>query len=380
MKRNILWSKLKTHPMSGWINVSNYNIPKIQTGSRLLWCGIGGSLLASDALVRIFTFDKINRNWISLASPEFIKINLRSSDQLVFASKSGMTIELWTWISRLLAIPEWHYLNKVPLIITQYNNNPLAQWGEVNNYPIIPISNNIGGRYSAFTAMGTLPLSWLGLNIDSFLNGGIEVVKSLDENRKPWANKIWHMVNTLYKYYLHGIQEWVILPYNQCIEPLTTWWVQLVAESLSKINKNGKHIGLTPIRSIGPMDQHAQLQRWLAGPKNIGLIVLTMKNQIQIMKDNLNPPKMCPYPILSKLQGNMVLDAQAKGTLESLKSAGIPAVHWILEPLSEYSIGTFMMAWQLIVSLTGLALGVDPFDQPEVEDSKTKVLKKLDII
>lgn len=379
MDKDKLWNALTSDPMAGWCKPSIRSIfPKINNQSRLLWCGIGGTLLSSEAIVHIFASKDKLRDWIPLSSPELFPLELRPCDQIVFASKSGITLELWTWIGRLRAMSGWDTLVNPPIVITQNNTNPLAQWAKNNDYRILSIPQNIGGRYAAFTLLGTLPLTWMGLNAKAFLQGGQEVIQSVATGSGPWEIKVWEMVKTLHEGYLAGIQEWVLLPYNQRIEPLTAWWVQLVAESLGKMAKDGTRRGLTPIRSMGPMDQHTQLQRWLFGPKNVGLIMLTINDHTP--SEKLQIPDDCPYPALAELQGSMVLAAQAEGTREALEAAGVPVVHWVLEPLSENGLGKLMMAWQLIISLTGFSLEVDPFDQPAVEDGKIRTLRKLKLL
>jgi glucose-6-phosphate isomerase len=151
--------------------------------------------------------------------------------------------------------------------------------------------------------------------------------------------------------------------------------VQLIAESLGKLAKDGTRVGFTPIRAVGPVDQHSQLQRWMAGPRNLGVIVLTVDGAAA--PERLDPPPGSPYPGLAGLQGADILRAQAEGTSEALEAAGVPVLRWSMPVLSEQEVGAFMMAWQAITGILGFALGVDPFDQPEVEDGKKRTFKRL---
>jgi glucose-6-phosphate isomerase len=123
------------------------------------------------------------------------------------------------------------------------------------------------------------------------------------------------------------------------------------------------------------MAQHALLQRWMAGPRTLGVILLTLAGAGD--PERLAVPEGCPYPALAGLQGTQILQAQAEGTRETLEAAGVPVVHWELEALSERTLGELMMAWQLIVALTGFALEVDPFGQPELADGQKRTLAKL---
>ena len=369
------WHAIENHPMGGWRQVADQPLPSLDQSRRLLWCGIGGSLLPSETLVRAFGNEQACRNWTPLASPEAVPgFSLQAGDQLVFASKSGKTLELWTWISRLRALPGFAALAQ-PILITQDDANPLAAWGRANGCRILSIPVEVGGRFSAFTPIGTLPLAWMGRDPSAFLEGGREVIVQVQADHGPWRDRIAATVELLLDGYLRGISEWVLMPYATRLDSLSAWWVQLIAESLGKIAKDGTRRGFTPIRAVGPVDQHSQLQRWMAGPRNLGVIVMTVDGTPA--PERLDPPPGSPYPGLSELQGVEILRAQAEGTAEALQAAGVPVLRWSMPSLSELELGAFMMAWQVIVAQLGIALELDPFDQPEVEDGKKRTFKRL---
>lgn len=364
--------------MSGWVRPQIGPLPAFNGRSRLLWCGIGGSLLSADALVGALGNSDSQARFVALASPEPIDLRLESSDQLVFASKSGRTLELWTWIGRLRAMKGWDQLDHAPLVITQDDQNPLAQWARAEGLPILPIPENVGGRYSAFTPIGTLPLAWMGLNASAFLDGATKVFAQVRERQGAWGERVWEMVEAWHQHWLHGIDNWVLLPYANRLEKVGGWWVQLVAESLGKQGLAGVRRGIIPIRAIGSQDQHAQLQRWLDGPLNVGVVFVTVANEDA--PEFAQTPSQCPFSGLDRWGGPRILKAQADGTREALEAAGVPVLHWELKPLNEAETGAFLMAWQLIVSLVGLTLEVDPFDQPAVEAGKQRTLKKLGLV
>lgn len=369
------WHSIETHPMGGWRVLAEPALPKLDPAKRLLWCGIGGSLLPSETLVRAFGNERAFQNWVPLASPEPTPdFQLRSGDQLVFASKSGKTLELWTWMARLRALPGFAGL-AAPILITQDDANPLATWGRANGCRILPIPVEVGGRFSAFTPIGTLPLAWMGRDASAFLQGGREVIGQIEAGRGPWFDRIAGTVALLLDAHARGIGEWVLMPYAMRLDSLSAWWVQLIAESLGKVARDGARKGFTPIRAVGPVDQHSQLQRWMAGPRNLGVIVMTVDGQAA--PEKLDPPAGSPYPGLAGLQGADILRAQAEGSAEALEAAGVPVLRWSMPSLSEREVGAFMMAWQAIVGLVGVGLDLDPFDQPEVEDGKKRTFKRL---
>ncbi|WP_306590882.1 hypothetical protein [Geothrix sp. 21YS21S-4] len=366
-----------SHPMSGWRAVQDMDLPPSLGPGRLLWCGIGGSLLPADALIQALAGASLRHRWQPLASPEPNGLRLEPEDQLVFASKSGRTLELWTWIGRLRAQAAWGKGRHAPIAITQDDANPLAQLARAEGWRILPILEQVGGRYSAFTAIGTLPLHWAGLDASRFLAGAREVVAQTEAQRGPWGARVWEMVRAFRAGFLRGTDQWVLLPYATRLETVGAWWVQLVAESLGKQAQDGSRRGLTPIRAIGPQDQHAQLQRWLDGPRNVGVVLVTTGHDHTA--EPSDPPSQCPFPGLGRWGGPDILRAQAEGTREALEGAGISVVHWHLDALDEGSLGAFLMAWQLVVGLSGAALEVDPFDQPAVESGKRRTLQKLGI-
>jgi glucose-6-phosphate isomerase len=315
--------------------------------------------------------------WVPLVSPEPMELELRPDDQLVFASKSGRTLELWTWIGRLRMSPGWGKWRTAPLVITQDDGNPLASWAHREGFRILPFPLDVGGRFSAFTAIGTLPLRWMGRDADAFLEGAREVLAQAGRGEGVWGTRVWETVRAFHEGFLSGVDQWVLLPYALRMEACGAWWVQLVAESLGKMAQDGVRRGLMPVRAVGPQDQHAQLQRWLDGPRNVGVVLVTANGAAPVDLSDL-PPE-CPFPGLGRWNGAQILSAQAEGTRETLESAGVPVFHWHLEALDERALGAFLMAWQLIVGLTGFALEIDPFDQPAVEAGKRRTLVRLDL-
>src|SRR6185312_8115423 len=109
-----LWTALTRHPLSGWMRPAPAPAVNLEGASRLLWCGIGGSWLPWEALVAALGGDATR--WVPLVSPEPMELELRTDDQLVFASKSGRTLELWTWIGRLRKLPGWGGWREAPIV------------------------------------------------------------------------------------------------------------------------------------------------------------------------------------------------------------------------------------------------------------------------
>lgn len=365
---------LRAHPMSGWLTPLSTSLPEIRGAARLVWCGIGGSLLPTRAIVSAFATVEESERFVALGSSEPNGFQLRKSDQFVFASKSGRTLELWTWISRLSADPNFRRLERKPIVVTQDDDNPLARWARARGFPIVPIPVSVGGRFSAFTGIGTLPLAWLGCDVHAFLEGGRAVANAIESGAHPWIQRIDELGSLWLRHSEAGVSEWVFLPYLQRLALVGDFWVQLVAESLGKERSDGVRLGFTPLRAIGPDDQHAQLQRWIAGPRNLGVVVISSDRHDP---EALLPPPECPFVGLERVSGAGIVSAQANGTVDALRAANVPAILWPFDELSERSFGELLMALHVLVGLSGMAMGIDPFDQPAVEDGKKRTLQHL---
>ncbi|MFZ9617889.1 MAG: hypothetical protein ACO29Y_06235, partial [Holophagaceae bacterium] len=241
---------------------------------------------------------------------------------------------------------------------------------------LIEMPVNIGGRYSVFSPIGYLPLTWLGKNLKAFAQGGQGVLDEIEAGKGPWFNIVFSLHRLWLQQYIEGVSDWVLMPYSRQLKFLGGWWTQLVSESLGKKSLDGTPRGITAIRAVGPQDQHAQLQRWLDGPKNVGVIFLSLsdkkKNHLLCLQ-----PENSPYPFLSTHTGDDILRAQIEGTQSSLQEAGVPTYHIEIQALDEAQLGALMMAWQIIVALVGLGLEINPFDQPAIEAGKRKTLDKL---
>ena len=371
------WKQLTSDPMSGWLG--HFDIPNISLDphARLIWCGIGGSLLPADCLVRMFGTETQLPHWIPLSSPESVgHLVLRPNDHIVFASKSGSTLELWSWIGRLKQLEGWTSLRHQPIAITEPTFNPLHRLAKEEGWTIIPFPENIGGRYSLFTPVGLLPLGWLGKDSTQFAHSGRAVVDEMKAQQGPWFDVISDISQLWLETYIRGVSDWVFMPYARQLKFLGGWWTQLVSESLGKKSLEGTPRGITAIRAVGPQDQHAQLQRWLDGPKNVGVIFLSLQKQNTTSERCFQPPHS-PYPFLNTHSGEDVLHAQIEGTQFSLQEVGIPTYRMEISRLEEAPLGALMMAWQIIVALVGLGLEINPFDQPAIEAGKRKTIDKL---
>ena len=164
----------------------------------------------------------------------------------------------------------------------------------------------------------------------------------------------------------------VLLAYCDRLQRLTHWYVQLWAESLGK---NGK--GTTPIAALGPVDQHSQLQLFIAGPRDKLFTVVTVGAAGQGPRIDGELAKLAGEPGFSgKTIGDLVA-AEGRATAETLAKNGCPVRTIYIDRLDEETLGELMMHFMLETIIAAHLLGIDAFDQPAVEEGKVLAKKYL---
>jgi glucose-6-phosphate isomerase len=155
------------------------------------------------------------------------------------------------------------------------------------------------------------------------------------------------------------------MPYIDRLAPFGFWFRQLWAESLGKDGK-----GTTPVRAVGAVDQHSQLQLYLAGPADKLFTLVTLD---QAGTGAAFPPDLAQDGALAYLAGKRLGDllaAEQRATVTSLLRNGRPTRVIHLARLDEERLGALFMHFMLETIIAADLLGVDAFDQPAVEEGK----------
>ncbi len=162
------------------------------------------------------------------------------------------------------------------------------------------------------------------------------------------------------------------MPYVDRLADFGLWYRQLWAESLGK---NGT--GTTPIRAVGTVDQHSQLQLYLAGPadKMFTVVMLDCAGTGATVDAGLAADEALGY-LRGRTMGDL-MDAEQRATAETLARNGRPTRLIRLASLDEAVMGGLMMHFMLETIISAHLLGVDPFDQPAVEEGKVLTRRYL---
>jgi glucose-6-phosphate isomerase len=231
----------------------------------------------------------------------------------------------------------------------------------------------VGGRFSVLTNVGLLPAAVLGLNLGAVREGAAAALAPVLD-KKP-AAEVPAAAGAALSVALaetRGKRISVMMGYADKLERFTRWYVQLWAESLGKDGK-----GTTPIGALGPVDQHSQLQLFIAGPRDKLFTIITVASAGRGPRIEADLAKLCGEPdFAGKTIGDLVA-AQGRATAETLAKNGCPVRTIRLERLDEASLGELLMHFMLETIIAARLLGVDAFDQPAVEEGKVLAKKYL---
>jgi len=232
---------------------------------------------------------------------------------------------------------------------------------------------NVGGRFSVLTNVALLPAAALGLDVTAIRAGAAAALAPVLDGKPP--AEVPACVGAALAVALAQTRNKpisVLMAYADRLERFTRWYVQLWAESLGKDGK-----GTTPVGALGPVDQHSQLQLFIAGPRDKLFTVVTTgcAGRGPRMDDKLSALAGEPG-FAGKSIGDLIA-AQGRATAETLAKNGCPVRSITIERLDEASLGELLMQFMLETIIAAHLFGVDPFDQPAVEEGKVLAKKYL---
>lgn len=288
---------------------------------------------------------------------------------VLIISKSGETAETICQTYCLLKqINHTHIKNQI-YIITSPQNSPLKSLAKKYDIKCLDHDPNLGGRFSVFSIVGTLPASFQGINIRKLRNGASLM---LNETKNKMQNSIAAQAAAFNIASLEKNKRSIsiIMPYLDQLDQFSRWYRQLWSES---IGKEGK--GTTPVDALGTVDQHSQIQLYLDGPKDKIFTIITLeKEQYKEKILKIEDPNLS---YLNKKTMFKLLQAEANATIQTINDKNLPTRHIKINNLDEEVLGAMMMNSMLETIATASILKVNPFNQPAVELGKILTKKNL---
>jgi glucose-6-phosphate isomerase len=376
----------------GWLNLPKRNVDDVLTLSRwlgtresIVQVGIGGSALGNlmlhGALLppywnelpgakrgrpRFFMSDNVdpvdNRAIWELIDPE--------STAVIVVSKSGSTAEtasnfLFFWEKLRDTLGEAAACERV-IVVTDKEKGILRPFVDETGCKSLILPEDVGGRFSVLSCVGLLSAWALGIDCKALLAGAAAMDESLAKAETVLENPAWILSGLSYFHMNKGRNVNVLMPYLDAMERFCEWFAQLWGESLGKGGQ-----GSTPVRALGAIDQHSQIQLYTSGPDDKLYTVLTVNQGHKDIALPAAPEKA--FEKLSYLYGKSMDELrnfEAGATAAALAKMGRPVVTLSIPLLDAYHLGGLIQFYEYMTAMTGWLMQIDPFDQPGVEQGK----------
>lgn len=350
----------------------------------LIVIGIGGSYLGARAVIDALTnqFEKketeiiyvgnnLNPNYIN----EIIEYVSNKEISLNVISKSGKTTEPAIAFRIFRNLMENKYgvdeARKRIFVTTTKRKGALYKIALQEKYVKLNIPENIGGRYSVLTAVGILPMAVAGLDINKIMEGARAAAEeyNTDDLRNNDCYKYAVVRNILYN---REKNIEIMASYEPKLFYFAEWWKQLYGESEGKDLK-----GIFPASVTYTTDLHSLGQYVQEGRRNLFETVLSVQrsdNDIVIGYDNENLDE------LNYIAGKglaFVNQKAMEATIAAHVDGDVPNIVIEIESLNEANIGYLIYFFEKACAMSGMLLGVNPFNQPGVEKYKNNMYELL---
>ena len=350
----------------------------------VLVCGIGGSYLGARAALEmvkgLYPEDGIEVIFVgNTFSTTYINQVLKHIENknvvLNVISKSGTTTETAISFRIFKQFMEKKYgedaKNRI-YATTDKARGTLKALADKEGYETFVIPDDIGGRYSVFTAVGLLPLALANVDIEALMKGSLDAFNELNTDDLS--------KNPAYQYAVarrilndKGYTAEMFVTYHLQLTMIAEWWKQLYGESEGKDGK-----GLLPTSACFSTDLHSLGQFIQEGTKTEYETVLyidDMEGDMEFPTDSDNLDNM-NYLAGKKL--SWVCEKAFEGTLDAHSNEGNnPNMVIHLKDNSAYSFGYMIYFFFIACGMTCYLLDINPFNQPGVEVYKKKMFKLL---
>lgn len=357
----------------------------------IICIGIGGSYLGGKAVIEALGDHFSTHRKPELGRPQVLFAgNNISCDYLhdlmdlvvdkpfgiVNISKSGTTTEpaiAFRMLSQYLVARDGQEVAKQRIVaITDKKRGALRRLADEQGYDTFVIPDNVGGRFSVLTPVGLLPIALAGFDIEALLQGARDTALLYSSTEHPLETPaVQYAVTRQAASWECAVSE-VLVAFEPRLSALGQWWMQLFGESEGKEGK-----GLLPLSLTYTTDLHSMGQWIQQGPRNIletMIVIDTPRDTITIPTDEQN------LDGLNYLAGETMhyVNEQAHiGTLLAHEDGGVPVLQFQLPQIDARTIGAFIYTMEYAVAISGYMMGINPFDQPGVEDYKRNMFALL---
>ena len=355
----------------------------------LVVIGIGGSYLGAKAVISALTpyFDfakhphhkcevvyagcNLSQDYIA----DLIDYLKHKEYCLCVISKSGTTTEPAIAFRLLRAELEKKY-GKLEakdriIAITDRQKGALRQESKENGYLTFEIRDDVGGRFSVLSPVGLLPVAVAGADIEELLAGARQMRDELinDQSENNPAYRYAAIRNSLYS---QGKKIEALVAYEPCLQYFIAWWQQLFGESEGKQLK-----GLFPVGLNNTTDLHSLGQYVQQGERILFETVLKVAESRRQISIPVDANDLDGLNYLTKYSLESINHIAQKATSKAHTDGGVPQIGITIPRLDARSMGELIYFFEFACALSAYLLGVNPFDQPGVEDYKRNMFDLL---
>ncbi|MBO5676629.1 MAG: glucose-6-phosphate isomerase [Bacteroidaceae bacterium] len=261
---------------------------------------------------------------------------------------------------------------KVIVAITDAKKGAARVTADKEGYKSFIIPDNVGGRFSVLTPVGLLPIACAGFDIDALVQGAADMEKQCGADVPMMENPAALYAAVRNAIYQSGKKIEILVNYQPKLHYMNEWWKQLYGESEGK-----QHKGIFPAAVDFSTDLHSMGQWIQDGERTVFETVISVEEQCHKL---LFPHDDENLDGLNFLEGKRVDEVNKMaelGTLLAHVDGGVPNIRISMSKLDAYNIGQLIYFFEIGCGISGLVLGVNPFDQPGVEDYKRNMFALL---
>ena len=256
-------------------------------------------------------------------------------------------------------------------VTTDKEKGALKTLADNEGYEKFVIPDNVGGRYSVLTPVGLLPIATAGINIDKLMEGAQTAQERYNDSNLKYNECYKYAVvrNILYKLYKNTE---ILVNYEPKMHYFTEWWKQLYGESEGKEQK-----GIFPAGVDFTTDLHSMGQYIQEGRRNLFETVISIENSATDIIINKDEDNLGGLNYLAGKGLDYVNKKAMEGTIKAHVSGDVPNIVINIEKLDEENMGELIYFFEKSCAMSGMILGVNPFNQPGVEEYKKNMFKLL---
>ena len=362
---------------------------KIQNDSDVLICiGIGGSYLGAQAAIEF-----LNSNFYGKADSDMPTVvfcgNSLSGSYLYdliewlgdkdfsinVISKSGTTTEpsvaFRIFKDKLIKKYGKEEAAKRIYATTESKKGALKTEADAEGYEEFVVPDDIGGRYSVLTAVGLLPIAAAGADIDELMKGAADARADYTDTDLSKATPYQYAAlrNILYR---KGYTTEIVENYEPSLRMFGEWCKQLMGESEGKDNK-----GIWPSSANFTTDLHSLGQYIQEGLRNLFETVIRVENPRHDVKIPGDEKNLDQLNFLEGKSLNYVNDRAYEGVVLAHTDGGVPVMTVNIPDQSEHTLGYMIYFFELAIAISGYLNGINPFNQPGVEEYKRNMFGLL---